>query len=264
MGVWIEEREVFASAWERLSAALEASGHELVAWQDHWFVDGAWRGPAFADRGACFFHTSLGVAAELADTDLPGVYCDADAFRCGNWYDDFADGLVHQRTWAKSTVRALCAMSLEELEELIGPGERCFVRPDSPLKPFSGRVLERDALTPAALDHGFYYEDDQLDVIVASCREVGEEWRFVVVNGELVTAGAYDAQTRTAAPNEESVEATVFAYDLVQRHDLSRFGGAVALDVARVDGVWRIMEFNPLSGASLYGCDFEAIAKALL
>ncbi len=40
-------------------------------------------------------------------------------------------------------------------------GYTVFVRPDSPLEPFSGRVLERGRISLQALDHGFYYDDAQ-------------------------------------------------------------------------------------------------------
>ena len=42
----------------------------------------------------------------------------------------------------------------------MGDPSRIFVRPDSPLKPFSGRVLDRDSISLAALDHGFYFDDE--------------------------------------------------------------------------------------------------------
>jgi hypothetical protein len=50
-----------------------------------------------------------------------------------------------------TTVRAFVA----EPENFFPRSERLFVRPDSPLKPFSGRVVERTRLSPESLDHGY-------------------------------------------------------------------------------------------------------------
>ena len=53
-----------------------------------------------------------------------------------------------------------------------GCTDRIFVRPDNPLKPFSGRVLDVDWGSRKSLDHGFYYEDETLPVIVAPIVDV--------------------------------------------------------------------------------------------
>ncbi|MEM6468489.1 MAG: hypothetical protein AAF802_02890 [Planctomycetota bacterium] len=58
----------------------------------------------------------------------------------------------------------------------IGGRDRGFVRPDSPLKPFSGRVLDANAISLKTLDHGFYCEDEILPVVVAPVVDVGREW----------------------------------------------------------------------------------------
>lgn len=266
MGLWIEEREVFASQWDRLKSELAATGHQLIAWDERWMDGDRWLAPAhLAQAEHVFFHLSLGHAASLASLGVPGVWCDVDAFACQAWYEDFADELVHQGAWYSTSVGALSVQSSSDMDARIGPGERCFVRPDSPLKPFSGRVLGREGITLTALDHGFYYDDIHLPVIVAPCRDIGVEWRFVVVAGEVISGSSYDAATRTARVGGEGAnKARAFASRVAAGHDLSRFGRGCVLDIAEVEGAWRIMEFNPLSGASLYGCDLGAIACALL
>ncbi|WP_425310102.1 ATP-grasp domain-containing protein [Ammonicoccus fulvus] len=77
-------------------------------------------------------------------------------------------------------------------------GDRVFVRPDSPLKPFSGRVLERGCITFSALDHGFYYDDENLAIVVTPVVDVGREWRFVVASGRVVAGSEYAAVGRVA------------------------------------------------------------------
>jgi hypothetical protein len=80
----------------------------------------------------------------------------------------------------------------------LGAKDSVFVRPDSPLKPFSGRVLERGQVNLAALDHGFYYDDAEISVVIAPVQGVGREWRYVVAGGEVVAGSAYVADGRTA------------------------------------------------------------------
>lgn len=265
MGIWIEEREVFAPEWDRLIEEVKAEGHEVVCWPPAWTELDALPTHLWEGENRVFFHVSLELAARLAALlhDVsPGVLCDEQALRCSAWYGDFETELVHQHAWYMTTARALVEQGVDA--RVVGGGAACFVRPDSPLKPFSGRVLARDGITLDRLDHGFYYEDEELPIVVASCREIGVEWRLVIVHGRLISGSAYDAATRTTLKGESGSAAYDFAQEVLSRHDMRRFGQGCVMDVAQVDGVWRVMEFNPLSGASLYGCDLGAVARALL
>lgn len=78
------------------------------------------------------------------------------------------------------------------------------------LKPFSGRVIERDRLSLAALDFGFYFDDPSLPVVVAPVRRVHREWRYVVADGRIVAGSAYAADGRRALPDEPTGEPWTF------------------------------------------------------
>ena len=74
---------------------------------------------------------------------------------------------------ALAAIPTLVASCLNHACDCAGPGigiivwtaAPMFVRPDSPLEPFAGRVLARDKISLAALDHGFYYDDAYLPVV---------------------------------------------------------------------------------------------------
>ena len=151
--------------------------------------------------------------------------------------------------------------SAAEVAAAIGCGDRTFVRPDSPLKPFSGRVLEMKAVTLKALDHGFYFDDESLPIIAAPIRNVGREWRFVVVRASVVAGSAYDASTRSAVPDQPHSEAWAFAQ--VVANDIPAPADAYILDVCECDGELRLLELNPFGGADLYACDATNIVLAI-
>jgi hypothetical protein len=62
-----------------------------------------------------------------------------------------------------------------EIANRLNVTDKFFVRPNSPLKPFSGRVAEPRSLTLAKLDHGFYCDDETLPVVVLPFRNIGKE-----------------------------------------------------------------------------------------
>lgn len=99
----------------------------------------------------------------------PGALCSTERCACSSWWPQVAGDLV-----SPSFVFTTAA-------DLVGSGPpldfgpRVSVRPDSPLKPFSGRVLGRDEVIVRALDHGFDHGDEQLPVVVAPAVTVSDE-----------------------------------------------------------------------------------------
>lgn len=255
---WILEREVFPETYEAMRLAVEAIGAEALQWRDEWWRSGA--APSLADR-VVVFHGSLG-NADRVRRELswrPGSYCDTEKFRCSAWYPRAKQWLLH-REWRLTTVQTLVADPTRELE-FLGVAKGFFVRPDSPLKPFSGRVVQRDRLSLEALDHGYYYDDATLPVIVAPIQDVGREWRYVVVDGGVVAGSAYTPDRRGTRPDDPNGAAWSFASSVARQ--LAPPEAAYVLDVCEADGELRLLELNPFSGADLYSCDRGAVVSAV-
>jgi hypothetical protein len=143
----------------------------------------------------------------------------------------------------------------------LGAPEAVFVRPDTPLKPFSGRVLHRDGISRRSLDHGFYYDDEMLAVVIAPVRRIDREWRYVVVSGEVVAGSAYLAERRAASPDAPGGAPWRFAADVARGLDAPE--AVYVLDVCEADGDLHLLELNPFSGADLYACDRRKVIDAV-
>lgn len=248
---WCLERAVFASGFDLTDAARRA-GHEVTAWHDDWWDAATW--PRFSGETVVFCGSLAN--ADRVQRELPwrpGSFCDTAAFHGSAWYPRAARWLLN-RDWTLTTAEQLVAAP--------PAGDRWFVRPDSPLKPFSGRVVTRDGLSLAALDHGFYYDDPALPVIVSPVREVDREWRLVVVEGRVVAGSGYEADSRRrAAPTPPEATARAFAGRVAA--ELEPPEAIYVLDVALADGVLHVVELNPFSGADLYACDPVAVVAAV-
>ena len=254
---WLIEKDVFSPDYgPRMTAAVKAAGHTVMQWNDAWWADGL---PSL--EGPVMFHGSLGNAAEIVARCpgwKPGAYCNVEAFRCSSWYPRASRWLL-QSQHEILPASALVANPKAILDRL-GVDE-VFVRPDSPLKPFSGRVLPADGITLQALDHGFYFEDENIPVVVARTQEVGREWRFVVVDGVVVAGSAYIAEGRTAS--DITVDSGVRDFAAAIAAEVAPPERVYVLDVCEVQGELRLMELNPFSGADLYGCDLHTIVVAV-
>lgn len=183
---WILERHIFADNHDRLAEAVRSAGHDVIDWNDSWITDMS--PPAFENQRV-LFHGSLGNAHLVANALpwSPGAFCNTEAFQCSSWYSYARDWLVHPK-WVFTTVRRLVESARSVLEPL-GYPKFIFVRPDSPLKPFSGRVLEADQISYGSLDYGFYYEDIHLPIVVALTVNVEQEWRACLVNNHPDSRG---------------------------------------------------------------------------
>lgn len=253
---WLVEPGVFGDRyWSEMSAAAASAGHSIEKWSDEWWLDG------LPQRdGAVVFHGSLGNAAKVRESGRwrPGAFCDVEKFECSAWYGRAAEWLLHDE------YRMVTARELVEDAVTIGlglGGSRVFVRPDSPLKPFSGRVVDTGAVTLAALDHGFYYDDAELPVVVAPVREIEREWRFVVVRDSVVAGSAYEADGRVASGEMVGEREFGFATEIARRIEPPE--GVYVMDLCAVDGALALLELNPFSGASLYGCDLSSVVEAV-
>lgn len=254
---WILEGEAFADGHRRLAEAAEAAGQRVVPWDDAW-----WELPSLpAVEGPAVFHGSLGNADRLAGESswTPGAWCRTPAFFCSAYYPNTARWLVHGDCCLLPAERL--ARDPEGALAQLGHPEQVFVRPDSPLKPFSGRVLPADGITLEALDHGFYYDDATLPVVVAPALELGMEWRFVVVDGQLVTGSAYDPATRSSAGTVHDGRAWEVAQTIVA--DLPPPEPVFVLDLCELGDELRLLELNPFSGADLYDCDRARIVATV-
>lgn len=251
---WVLESGVFPETHEPIRRAIRDRGHRLLEWSDAWWTDGV---PSRVPESAVVFHGSLGNAVRIT-TELrwtPGAFCRVEPFRCAAWYESARQWLVH-RDWIICPAKELIE-NARPIAERLSASDRLFVRPDSPLKPFSGRVVDVATLTLAKLDYGFYYDDEMLSVVVAPVQEISMEWRFVVANRSVISGSAYDAATRKPVPVPADSAATRFASTVASK--LPEPDSVYVLDVCQADGDFRLLELNPFGGADLYACDAGAI-----
>jgi len=255
---WVLEREVFNDNHDRLSEAANAAGHRVIQWDDFWWETENW--PSL-ENGYTIFHGSLGNASRIA-SELPwqpGVFCNTSAFACHAWYEKVKKWLIHKE-WVFTNVAEFVAQHDLYLAE-IGSPKSFFVRPDSPLKPFSGRVVQSGEISFEVLDYGFYYDDKNLPIVITPVTDIGMEWRFVIAGREAIASSAYEASDRTETNSGCPSEVTNFVEEVAKA--LSPPDPIYILDVCSSRGSIKLVEINPFSGADLYACDRNAIISAV-
>lgn len=253
---WYFERAVFPHAEERFRLAVESCGHEFVMWHD-----GLWAElPSLAHGQRVIFIGALGNADRLRRLPIwaRGTFCDTEAFHCSSWYRHASRWLLNDR-WLRTNVQEL--VTTRSVPNGVSDSNGfAFVRPDSPLKPFAGRVCHIPTLTLQGLDFGFYYEDIELPVIVAPKKSVLNEWRFVVVGRRVIAGSGYEPGGRTGGATPPP-DAWKLAREICS---LMRAPEAVyVMDLCSTEEGMRLVELNPFSGADPYECDAESVVAAV-
>lgn len=245
---WILEREIFTDNHDRLAEAATKAGHKVISWDDFWWENGNW---PILQNEYVIFHGSLGNASRIA-SELPwqpGVFCNISAFECHAWYEKAKSWLLHEK-WVFSTVSELVSKPEQYLAK-IGAPETFFVRPDSPLKPFSGRVIQRDKLSFEALDYGFYYDDKNLPVVITPVSDIGMEWRFIIARQQVIASSAYEASDRTESNFDCPSEIVDYVKEIANA--FTPPDQVYVLDVCNTGGKIGVIEINPFNGISARG-----------
>jgi hypothetical protein len=255
---WILEREMFSDNHNRLAAAALKAGQRVISWDDDWWDNTRW--PALKNEYVVF-HGSLGNANRIV-AELPwrpGAFCNTAAFACSSWYDRAKPWLLHGE-WVFCTAIEFVAHP-ELFLKKIGSPTSFFVRPDSPLKPFSGRVLSLADLSLKALDFGFYFDDENLPIVITPVVEVGQEWRLIMSGTNIVASSSYEAANRMETTPKCPQDVLQFARQAAK--SLAVPDPIYVLDVCQVGNNLRLLEINPFSGADLYASDRGAIVSAV-
>jgi hypothetical protein len=144
----------------------------------------------------------------------------------------------------------------------LGRDERIFLRPDSPLKLFTGQVASSQTWAADLEFMGFYEFPPSSLVVVSSPKEIVTEWRFVVAGGKIVAGCQYKRHDQLEYLPEYEDGALCLAETIAS---LGHEPDPVwVLDICKTaDGDYRLLEIGGFSFSDLYACDKKAIVAAV-
>jgi hypothetical protein len=147
------------------------------------------------------------------------------------------------------------------LFDTFGKQGQIFVRPDSPLKIFTGQTMSDSTYDKDLEFMAFYDFPSESLVVVSSPKSIEFESRFVVVDGEVVAGSKNKVgeEIRLSETDEDS-------WRLAE--EIARTGfqpdRAWVMDICRtIDGCYHLLEIGAFSFANLYGCDKRSVVDAV-
>lgn len=145
--------------------------------------------------------------------------------------------------------------------------QNVFIRPDLDLKHFSGQVMNsiecadwlKDAMS-CPPESGTYAIPADMLVVIASPKSIKAEWRWFIVDGQIVDGAMYKNRGQLVrireTDNDVISEAQAFA-------DKWLPSPCCVMDLALVDDELKVIEFNCINSSGFYGHDISKIFKAL-
>lgn len=266
---WIIERDLFDEYEADLIISIKENGYSepyLIDFDSHLNLDefNKFISKYVSEDDIVIFYGSLQMGRRMLKTKhYPGIYLALDNYECHKYYGHYGDILLNK------DYLFLGLNDLVRIVEKLNIDEKIFIRPSNGYKSFTGQVIDGSKIRE---EHNTLIQSyggldlDQL-VMIAPVVDLEEEYRFIVVEGKVVTGsmyfdkknrGSYQAYYDKPCNDDDAIK---FAESLVDKYQPDK---AFTMDVARLsDGSYKLVEVNSFCCASIYGADLDKVVAAI-
>ncbi len=268
MGVgWLLDGDLFEGYRDNLVAAIREQGHDVklihapsppFRWDD---VGCSYR-ETFPEGMCVITHGDIELVSRIYRERrwTPGAFATVEQFFCSSyacWYGQY----LLNREYSMLPFGELDRCK-DFLFETFGRDGQVFVRPDSPLKLFTGQLVGRETFAADLEFMAFYEFPRNALVLVSSPKKIVSEWRFVVVDGEVITGCQYKHDARFDYQPTYDDRAWELA-SLVASIDYEP-DPVWVMDICwTADGEYHLLEIGGFSYSDLYACDMTRVVSAV-
>lgn len=153
-------------------------------------------------------------------------------------------------------------IAIAPLDYLYPIADEFFMRPVDDNKVISGGIFTEGQLF-AMKKSAKSNEDVELlnsRFILSEIYSIDAEYRFFIVNKEIITYSSYMINNKFNITENVPNSAIDYVKKLLLLYNM---GMNYVIDIAGVDGEYKVLEFNGIPASGLYNCDEFKIVKAL-
>ncbi len=251
---WLIEEDVLESTTLLIDALkLQGITHKVVPSnirQDNAFL------ACFEPRDCVVFVGSLPFGKQILKNSkwCPGVYYNIDAFNCTHYYPPLGKYLLNEN-YIMLPYGELIRRK-EYLYDAFGEDRTLFIRPNRGDKLFTGKQVFKEDFEEDVDQFGFRQLTPQELIVVANPQNIQYEWRFIAVEGRIITGSQYKAGDRFA-PEEGYPEAKLLAEEIAKIYQPDP---VYVVDICQnKSGEFKVMEVGCFSCAGFYKSDCNII-----
>lgn len=264
---WLIDADMFGGYRDQLVAAIREQGHDAklihapsppFRWDD---VGCSYR-ETFPEDSCVISHGDIELVTRIHHERrwTPGAFCTVENFFFSNYVCQYGQYLLN-RDYIMLPFGEV-GRQKDFLFDTVGHDDRIFVRPDSPLKLFTGQIASRSTFAADIEFMGFYEFPINSLVVVSSPKAITNEWRFVVANGKVVAGSQY----KQGADLDYRADYDSKAFDLAASIAANDYepDPAWVLDICKTsDGSYHLLEIGGFSFADLYACNMADVVTAV-
>jgi len=263
---WLIEKYVFEHYQDKLADAVKRSGNPVMLYDESEksLEDICKR---FGEEDIVFLHSSLQDGRRMLRLPIyPGTFLTLENYECYNYYGYFGDHLLNAKYMMMGIGdlprRAQHVFNYFDTDSI-------FIRPSNGWKTFTGQILPKDNFADKydTLIKSYGGIDPGTLVLLAPIKEIREEWRFGVVDGNVVSGALYmngENRGEWEAICDKGCEdrgAWDFAWDMSK---LYQPDPAYTIDICRTaGGEYKVIELNSFCCASIYGANYDKVVHAI-
>ncbi len=264
---WVIDAGLFDHYRDQLIADIRAQGHEVKLIHDpkagyNWDDEGCSYREAFPQDACAVVHGDIEIVSRISRERRwkPGVFANFEKFACSSYYCHFGEHLLNNdNIMLPFGELRRCR---EFLFDTLGRDDKIFIRPDSPLKLFTGQVATTSTFDADLELMGFYDVPANALVVVSSPKSIVAEWRFVIAD-QTIVAGSEYIDSEKFAPKEANDPKALELAETIASSAYQPERVWVA-DICRTDqAAYRLLEIGVFNCADLYACDTAAIVRAV-
>lgn len=209
------------------------------------------------------FYGSLETAKLIRETKkwIPGVFYDKKAYDCSSYYPHLGKHLLNGNKYAFFPYGELHRMK-DFLYAVFGEEDTIFIRPDNGSKEFTGKIVYKERFEKEIEIAGFYGISSNFMVLVSSPKNIQKEWRFFIVDGQVVTGSLYkDGYNKVKLPVYDDG-----ALELAKKVGIGSYqpDRAWVLDICQTQvGNYYVLEIGCFSCSGIYGADIDKIVQSV-
>jgi len=264
---WLIDADMFPHYREELISAISDQGHRVETTQapnpPYRWDDAGSPYQALFPKGTCVVtHADIELTTRVHEEGLwtPGAFCTVENYFCSSYYCKFGEFLLNREyTMLPFGELSRCK---DYLFASFGNEGRLFIRPDSPLKLFTGQIATY-ATFAADLEYmGFYEFPDSSLAVVSSPQQIINEWRFVVADGKIAAGCQY------SSGSQQDLQPTYEPSAKALAQKIAEIGyepdPAWVIDICKTaDEKYHLLEIGGFSFADLYACNKKDVVSAV-
>jgi hypothetical protein len=179
-------------------------------------------------------------------------------------------GSFLNRNFEFDVIREILGSELLNNEFIIGDlfslqpiAEHFFIRPTGNTKLFTGMTVSKEDFLDwqkreRSLSEKSPYVNQSL--LISPVQEILSEYRFFVVNQEIVTSSSYQVNHTFNTTQKPSNEMLYFTRRIIDKFPIAK---AFVVDIAKTKNGFKVVEYNNINSSGLYTCDEVSIVEAI-